>query len=298
MATRSKIEWTDATWNVVTGCSKVSQGCKNCYAEIMAKRFWKDRKFTDVLCHDDRLSIPLHWKKPRKIFVNSMSDLFHPDVPFEFIERVFSTMNNARQHTFQILTKRPERALEYYKWHQIKHKEMFQLWRDAISPLKNTWLGVSVEDQQAADERIPLLLQTPAAVRFLSVEPLLGHVDLQKYFLFKNNDFPKRAEEIKRMSTIDWVICGGESGKNVRPMHPDWARSLRDQCKAANVPFFFKQWGEWCTPDQTNYEFYDKKLGDGCLPEDKPYKIGKKNAGRLLDGVEHNEFPNGVTKCR
>jgi protein gp37 len=300
MSDRSKIEWCDTTWNVATGCSKVSQGCKNCFAERIAGRFWGERKFTDVQVHPERLDIPLRWRKPRRVFVNSMSDLFHPAVPFEFILQAFTVMAQAEQHTFMVLTKRPERMVEYFKWNGFG--EGLYAWPSWI------WLGVSVEDQKAADERIPLLLQTPAAVRFLSCEPLLGPVDLTNTF---NTVVP-----------LHWVIAGGESGPGARPMHPDWVRSLRDQCQAAGVPYFFKQWGEWfplppeiddeSAPDEIvlgHYrdEYYNRDgeylgwwdvkadYGESWGKDDESticfVKVGKKAAGRLLDGREWNEYP-------
>lgn len=217
----SKIEWTDETWNPVTGCTKISPGCKNCYAETIANRFWKDRKFTDVRLEEDRLTQPLHWKKPRMIFVNSMSDLFHEDVPFEFIDKVISAISQSPQHIFQILTKRPKRALEYF---MLPSSDL----------LENVWLGVSVENQQTADERIPILLQTPAVVRWISAEPLLSEINLEHYL-------PLVVGGKVRDSGLDWVVVGGESGTNKRPFNPDWARVIRDQCKIVNVPFFMKQ---------------------------------------------------------
>lgn len=251
----SKIEWTEKVWNPVVGCSKVSPGCANCYAVNMAHRHSSNPNLSGdyhgltvkhpngqidwsgkVRCLDHRLELPLRRKKPTMFFVNSMSDLFHEDVPDEFILDVWDTMNECRQHTFQILTKRPRRALEFSAWFQnldIERKQARE-WagRAASVALPNVWLGVSVENQQTADERIPLLLQTPAAVRFLSCEPLLGPVDLREYVPTMRNE---------GYVCVDWVICGGESGPKARPMHPDWARGLRDQCQAANVPFFMKQ---------------------------------------------------------
>lgn len=251
MAT-TKIEWATDVWNPVTGCQKVSQGCKNCYAERLAGRFWGDRKFTDVQVHPDRLDQPLKWRKPRRIFVSSMSDLFHEDVPTSFIGDVVDVMGSCPQHTFMILTKRPQR--------------MADLWRINSAPggvlsggLSNAWLGVSAEDQKTADERIPYLLQTPAAVRFLSCEPLLGPIDLGFPFVSDNPLMVQRH--------VDWVIAGGEGGPGARPMHPDWARGLRDQCVSAGVPFFFKQWGG----------------------------VRKKAAGRMLDGRTYDEFPPART---
>ena len=256
----TKIEWTDEVWNPVTGCDKVSQGCKNCYAERIAERFWGERKFTDVQCHPERLDIPLHWRKPRRVFVNSMSDLFHEDVTDEFITEVWNVMHDTPQHIYQILTKRPERM----QW--LTHQQ----WGDhLVEP--NVWLGVSCEDQKTAYERIPLLLQAPAAVRFVSLEPLLGPIDLLAIF----------GHDLYAMNKgLDWVIVGGESGPHARPMHPDWARSIRDQCVEAGVPFFFKQVGEWATVEE-----FGTKRELGIL------RVGKKKAGRLLDGREWNEFP-------
>lgn len=299
---QTSIEWTEKVWNPVTGCSKVSEGCRNCYAERMSHRFkWTEKPWNhlnakeNVKLHPERLEQPLMWKKPSKIFVNSMSDLFHEEVPFSFISKVFHTMWLADHHIFQILTKRPERMLEYFN----REETMFEIIDADVGvnplPLSNVWIGVSVENQKAADERIPLLLQTPAAVRFLSCEPLLGPIELkghvyqvatglseyidwltgrttQKSNVFGGEtspwlyrdlyEFPKDYEEPR----IHWVIVGGESGPKARPIDPDWVRSLRDQCQAVKVPFFFKQWGG------TN----------------------KKKNGRLLDGKEYNEMPGGI----
>jgi protein gp37 len=322
----TKIEWCmnpDGTpgevWNPVTGCRKTSSGCQNCYAERIAKRFWGERKFTDVVCHEDRLDVPLHWKKPRRIFVNSMSDLFHPNVPFGFVEGVWDTIAKAQQHTFIILTKRPDRMLKFSRW---------MAGRDDISTAewpRNVWLGVSVENQQAADERIPLLLQTPAAVRFLSCEPLLGPVELDhwlkvcKHWNIKDSlsqapwhpPYPKYQYSPQALVHADWeppihwVIAGGESGPGARPAHPDWFRGLRDQCQAASVPFFFKQWGEWAPPEVDRYGPSDVLPLDGsctsrhhcfAFPDgQRMERIGKGFAGRLLDGREWNEFPEPRT---
>jgi protein gp37 len=294
MSQSTTIEWATKVWNPVTGCNKVSQGCKNCYAETVANRFWGNRKFTDVMMHEDRLHLP-KWKKPQRVFVNSMSDLFHESVSFEFIDMVWMAMFENQKHTFMILTKRPERMKQYFDFRIARAKEKYGKFC-VDTPLTNVWLGVSVENQETANERIPLLLQVPAAVRWLSCEPLLGKVDLEN--LIVGNDNHPMKYDCSRPSfsfpKIDWVVVGGESGTKARPMHPDWARSLRDQCKAADVPFFFKQWGEWIHDDiikqhLSPMEFINVNKWSQVYDS---HRIGKKKAGRKLDGVEYNEFPN------
>jgi protein gp37 len=269
----SKIEWTDKTWNPVTGCTKVSQGCKHCYAERMYERFHGPGSFKNVICHQDRLTIPMHWKKPSMIFVNSMSDLFHEDVPFEFIDAVFSVMSDIDWHIYQVLTKRAERMVEFYKW---KHDEFGIPWK----PKDNVWLGVSVENQKAMEDRVPLLLQVEATVRFLSCEPLLGPVELP-------------VDYSDGSVCIDWVICGGESGPGARAIHPDWVRSLRDQCARSTVPvpFFFKQWGEFVPHMESKHTTSVIYNGIGY----EMAKVGKKKAGRLLDNRLHDAYPLTTT---
>ena len=222
---QSSIEWTDVTWNPATGCTKVSPGCAHCYAEAVAPRTFRGRPFTDVKFHPERLEQPLHWRKPRRVFVNSMSDLFHEDLPVSVIYDIFEVMRRCPQHVFQVLTKRPER--------------MRSLLNGCITgieaPLPNVWLGVSVENQAMADERIPVLLDTPAALRFLSVEPLLGPVDISPW-LHGYGGLP-------RASTIDWVIVGGESGPKARPCDLLWIQNVLRGCRAASVPVFVKQLG-------------------------------------------------------
>jgi protein gp37 len=214
MATNSPIEWTDATWNPVTGCSKISPGCKHCYAEKMANRLKamgqaNYRNGFELTLQPQMLDLPLHWKTPKRIFVNSMSDLFHVDVPVAYIKQVFEVMRQAHWHQFQVLTKRAERITE-------------------LSPklfwAQNVWMGVSVENEKYA-YRIDHLRKTGARVKFLSIEPLIGPVG-------KLN-----------LRGIDWVIVGGESGPGARPMDPEWVTGIRDQCLKAGVSFFFKQWG-------------------------------------------------------
>jgi protein gp37 len=228
MATRSNIEWTEMTWNPATGCSKISAGCKNCYAEKLAKRLKamgveRYRNGFKVTLQSDLLDVPLHWREPRTVFVNSMSDLFHEKVPLEYIQKVFDTMVKCPQHTFQILTKRSRRLSEI---------------ASELPWPPNIWMGVSVENDQVLD-RIADLKAIPAAVRFLSCEPLIGPLD----------NLP--------LQGVHWVIVGGESGPGARPMKREWVLSIHRQCKAAEVPFFFKQWGG-VRKDLTGRELYGR----------------------------------------
>jgi protein gp37 len=286
MGDKSGIEWTGATWNPVTGCTKVSPGCDHCYAERVTERFQGKGAFATVTLHPERLDLPLRWRKPRKVFVNSMSDLFHDDVPDEFIARVFAVMALAEQHTFQVLTKRHGRMRSLLGSNgfqlavmkaavEISDSPCADIYADDDRwPLPNVWLGVSVESQQWADIRIPALLATPAAVRFLSCEPLLGPV----YLLTRYDDY------LIHGRPVDWVIAGGESGPGARPMQVEWVRILRDQCVRAGIPFHFKQWGEWGIPGW--------KVGETNGPL---VHMGKRNAGRELDGRTWDEYPTAVT---
>ena len=310
----TKIEWVTnldgtkgETWNPITGCTKISEGCQNCYAERMSKRlagrcgYPKENPF-QVTLHPDKLDQPLRWKKPRMIFVCSMGDLFHDDIDFGWIRRIWATMTINRQHIYLILTKRPERMKSFFEWMDKQEFKIETSW-------DNIWLGVTTENQQRADERIPILLQIPAAVRFVSVEPMLGPVDLTQIDIGGNVWINSLTGDCKSYhpyggmwkineskNKLDWVICGGETGPGARPMHPEWARSLRDQCQAAGTPFFFKQWGKYISisqmPEDT-YRAWDIHHGTEVGWEhDKPvWKVGKKFAGRLLDGREHNEYP-------
>ena len=315
----SAIEWTDTTWNPVTGCSKVSQGCKNCYAERIFARPYPGRDFTDVRTHTDRLDQPLRRRKPKRIFVNSMSDLFHEDVPDAFILQVFDVMRECQNgysrrtdkltagHTFQILTKRADRMRDFcirLRFAQNDDRGLYladTLPHNGFNPmpaLKNIWLGVSVEDQETATERIPLLLKTPAAVRFISAEPLLGPISFEGMFATDIINDGTNALE-----ALDLVITGGESGPNARPSHPDWFRLLRDQCTVCETAFFFKQWGEWkpthtiSRADEYRGALVDPIGGlndsDDALPRRTVGmdRVGKKAAGRTLDGREHSELP-------
>lgn len=374
MADKTAIEWTDMTWNPIRGCSRVSQGCTHCYAERTAARFCGPGQPYEGLIHPstggwngtiklvpEALQIPWRLTRGRKIFVNSMSDLFHPGVPFEFIAAVFWVMSVTTRHTYQILTKRPERMLEFFDWlcdeydeylseergstaalfprgHKHRQDAMviglteaggrheavkalgWEAWREGGKrggydncgpgwPLANVWLGVSVEDETSADERIPLLLQTPAAVRWISAEPLLGPIDLLQvrgpcnpmfdgytghFDALRSNRCAGHARGYcmpggcgHRWPALDWVVAGGESGPGARPMHPDWARSLRDQCAAAGVPFLFKQWGEYVSVSEVEGPGEHFKFADGATVR----RTGKKLAGRTLDGVLHDGYP-------
>lgn len=262
----TKIEWSDKVWNPVTGCRKISPGCKHCYAETIAIRFWGDRKFTDVRMHEDRLAEPLKWRKPQRVFVNSMSDLFHEDVPFDFIDRVFAVMACSSRHTFQVLTKRPERAAEYLGGLGLSYGRLesaarsvgYTLRFEGIPtvpwPIPNIWIGTSVEDQERAQERIPWLQRCSAAVRFLSVEPLLGPVDLNHLWIpvevkcwhcgHELNGEPGRCFcGLVHEPEIHWVIVGGESGAGARSCDVEWVREIVRQCREADVAVFVKQLG-------------------------------------------------------
>lgn len=363
MADTTKIEWTDATWNPITGCTLVDDGCRNCYAAELAATRLKSHpsrkglarknaagvaKFTgEVRLNEQWLTQPLGWRKPRMIFVCAHGDLFHESVPDEWIDRVFAVMALCPQHSFQVLTKRPARAREYLSLaapdgtptrfaHIFGAGSRAGIWKtDGSSftwPLPHVWLGTSVSDQASANARIPALLATPAAVRFLSAEPLLGPVRLDDLIVDDGRPGEWHVNALDAEGgdpaddpnfgcvTLDWVIVGGESGRNARLMHPDWARSLRDQCQAAGVAFFFKQAGAW-----TAWEFGDPPYLRNCytgeerdkhvlLPSDSSefdfspnwndgleyvpenshaifQRVGKKAAGRLLDGREWNGVP-------
>ena len=266
MSANSSIEWTEKTWNPVRGCSIVSPGCHHCYAMKQAHRFSGPGRAYEGLTKQtkagpqwtgvvrtvkDALLEPLSWRKPQRVFVNSMSDLFHEDVPDAFIDQVFAVMALAQQHTFQILTKRPARMREYVTSRGGSHRgvQIAAILMNVVSdkrtpqiswPSPNVWLGVSVEDQQRADERIPLLLQTPAAVRFISAEPLLGPVSIR---LSGGVPLKDGTRWSGTLPVLDWVIVGGESGPAARPFEPAWARAIVRECRAVNVPVFVKQLG-------------------------------------------------------
>jgi len=309
----TKIEWTHSTWNPVTGCTKVSAGCQNCYAERMAKRlagrygYPADEPFR-VTLHEDQLGKPLSWRKSRMVFVCSMGDLFHPEVEFHVIHDIFATMAVTHRHTYQVLTKRPERMRNFLtsKYFPDGFREDYQY--KGPWPLPNVWLGVTAENQETADQRIPVLLDTPAAVRFVSCEPLLGPVDLYHYLAIwspagdrETWEHDDTCDEVQ----LDWVICGGESGSKARPMHPLWALRISRQCQAARVPFFFKQWGSWdpiyyVTEDDPDHYLLCLTPGRNEIILNDPVsgvrvnmrRVGKKKAGRELDGRTWDEFPN------
>lgn len=398
MGAKTSIEWTDASWTPIRArawersgdgvvkerigwhCEKVSAGCKNCYAEPINRRLGTGldykpshlmRADVSIFLDEKMLLAPLRWQKPRRIFVCSMTDLFADFVTDEMIDRVFALMALCPQHTFQVLTKRPERMRAYLSAAGVADRILdlaaillrrrFGVPEDVPTerlekldprpwPLPHVWLGVSAEDQEAADARVPVLLATPAAVRFLSCEPLLGPIDLRAWLSDEDgcescddgegwgarcgrSDIPRDeqcprnyavftydehgpyepdgcpAAITERRIVLDWVICGGESGPGARPMHPDWARGLRDQCAAAGVAFHFKQWGEFAPgeiagdyldPDKPakGLSFFNEtwseawSMPDGlCDDEPDVYRIGKTRAGRLLDGVQHDGVP-------
>jgi protein gp37 len=339
MAETTHIEWTDATWNPITGCTVVSEGCRNCYAMALAgTRLAKHPSRTGltrrnaagkhvwtggVRFNEQWLDQPLRWLRSRMIFVCAHGDLFHESVPDEWIDRVFAVMALAHQHVFQVLTKRPDRMRDYCAgigtsdrvWQATKlikdhghtvalnyHSGGRALFEPAPWPLRNVWIGTSVEDQTRANQRIPLLLDTPAVVRWVSAEPLLGPLNLQHFDVDGDPISDAR---------IDWIVVGGESGPGARPMHPGWARALRDQCAEAQVPFFFKQWGDWSPRDAWVRGFLAASMvairsdGSACddyadefEPDGQRFeRIGKGRAGRLLDGIEYNGMPRVHAAC-
>jgi protein gp37 len=349
---KSKIEWCDQVWNPITGCTKISEGCNACYAERMAKRlagrfgYPKINPFA-VTSHHDRIYEPSKWKKPQRVFVGSMGDIFHPDVPEHWIDAIMVTAALFRKHTFMILTKRPQRMLEYFN---RPKEEILKSWEESIQqikwninkldtctcaaqlysycmdnwPVPNIWLGVTTENQATTNQRLPLLLKTPAAKRFISAEPLLGPINYMHFSnsLLNTKDHPWKNTHL--LSGIDWVICGGETGPKARPMHPDWVRLLRDQCIGGvhyKVPFFFKGWGVWSPEYKSEHEatcvvcgctennaceggcsWIENTMLDICSKcgnaktmkwEDNSLSFhrGKKKSGHMLDDQEYLQFP-------
>lgn len=344
MADRTNIEWTDTTQNIVWGCRRASEGCLNCYIPRQPPLRMAGQKFshdgvgatTGLVFRLDRLAMPLKLRKPSKIFVNSLSDLFLKGVPDEVIARQWIVMALTRRHTFQILTKHPARMRSLLcnekRWRELllealnwvvenvdakipaaDYDRVYEKWLGAnvptgtnfLWPLGNVWLGTSTENQKWANARIPQLLMTPAAVRFISAEPLLGPIDLTRIAWTRGGgthlDVVTGRHGVPGLWTapakrLDWVITGGESGPGARPMHPDWARSLRDQCAGAGVPFFFKQWGEWA-PHDVARPTYSQLLAHGTHwdgTDSAVARVGKKHAGRELDGRTWDTFPERV----
>jgi len=310
MANQTSIEWCDTTWNPTTGCSPISAGCERCYAARFAKRlagrcgYPEDNPFK-VTLHPDRLDEPLKWRKPKRVFVCSMGDLFHEDIPEMYIVDTFSIMAEAYWHTFIVLTKRPQRMKEVLTSPTVAN----DVWLQTSSgvndekspwPLPNVWFGVTAENQETADERIPILLQIPAAVRFVSCEPLLEPVSFRWAHWVDSDEMHRRFgrhHHLDGLREIDWVIVGGESGPDARPVHPNWVRDLQKQCQTVKVPFFFKQWGEWALAYTTGPQFELRRLADDEVIMKSGSggqvmkKVGKKKAGRLLDGRTWDETP-------
>ena len=313
MAATTRIEWCDSTWSPISGCTPCSPGCEHCYAAALVRRFQNlhddgtdpldtgsfPLPFSRLQFHPGRLQAPEHWRRARRIFAGSMTDLFQDGMPDNWLRLVFHTMHclKCEQHTFIVLTKRVKNALS---WFSMLHHSSDSLW-----PLPNVWLGVTVCNQAEADAKMPVLLQTPAALRFVSVEPMLGPVDLAEWLpVFEGPDgHPWAACECSdcartRRPNLDWVICGGETGPGSRPMHEAWARGLRDQCQDGRVPFFFKGQGEWA-PVRLPWDV-DEVIA--ARPSGLPHwsdgtstlammRVGKKRAGALLDGREWHQFP-------
>lgn len=329
----SKIEWThrpgtkSEVLNPTTGCDKVSRGCKNCYAEIMHRRLTgmgQEKYQQPFLGHvrywAEELEKPFRWKKPRTVFLNSMSDIFHKDVTVQQIAEIYAMMFLNPQHTFIVLTKRSNRACdmlngseffdEFYracnmmhdKYIQTLEQEMYQYVElKSMWPLKNVWQGVSVESQEQ-DHRIDELANTPAYIRVVSYEPAVGPLDFRKWFNLYEYEEGKYGFRTgsRWLGSPDWIISGGESGRHASPAHPDWFRMVRDQCAAANVPYFFKQWGEYVPVDkkhamEDNEIVFTNKGMEVIMAEASisqvMAKVGKKESGNLLDGKQHLEFP-------
>lgn len=340
MADNTKIEWSDATWNIITGCSVVSPGCTNCYAMRLAGSrlqhhpsragLTRESKAGPVWTGEVRFNIewltqPMDWKRPRLIFVAAHGDIGHHGVTDAMLDQIWAVMALSPQHSFQILTKRPNRLREYLTapdvedrinammnilapahWHNREVEDYGGL------PLRNVWLGTSAEDQVRLNERLPLLLRTPAAVHYLSAEPLLGPLYLRNVRDFYDTRPDRRFDALHPdlyvpaegahgpiLKRLDWVIAGGESGPGARPMHPDWVRPIYGDCAATGVAFLFKQWGAWVPLDRVGDAWPDNAPSmirlrrDGSRGEDgwPMQRVGKKAAGRHLDGVLHDGMP-------
>lgn len=329
------IEWTHIpgykgeTWNPITGCIKISPGCANCYAETMLMRFGRSGPFlpgNEIHRHDDRLGIPFKWKAPRAVFVNSVSDTFHEDVPDSFLVKIYAVMALTPQHIYQVLTKRPDRAPGLrnlgWLWGEVIKTEADQIRRlnpglklpeyDGTWPLPNVWLGTSAENQYWANDRVPKILQCPAVIHFVSCEPLLSHIDLYKLKQPSGDEIDgfygwREPKTLERVYGLDQVIVGGESGnsKKIRPMHTEWARHLRDQTKIAGKAFFFKQWGKYrpmsdeevrATPSKARHvslDPHEREITRMLEETDIAMIKGSKGSnGHVLDGQTWQEFPS------
>lgn len=300
MGRGTAIEWTDATWNPIRGCSRISHGCDNCYAESVAARFsGKGQPYEglatfrvhgqgteeerveahwtgEVRLIGQHLRDPLKWREPLRVFVNSMSDLFHPGVRDEWIADIFEIMAKAPQHTYQILTKRPERMREVLAAAGAPHvANAFEKTYGQSWPPKNWIFGVSIEDQETANKRLPILASCRCRMKMVSYEPAIGPVNFTEAL----------GGDASAIVAFDWIIVGGESGRRARPMHPQWARDVLNTCQTAGIPFFFKQWGEWLPGQQDGKGKVNLNCGND------PIRVGKHISGSLLDGVEWKEFP-------
>jgi len=302
MGRDSKIEWTDATWNPIRGCSRISSGCDHCYAESVAARFSGPGQAYEGLAEfrthaegteserveahwtgkirfvEPHLRDPLKWKEPLRMFVNSMSDLFHPGVTSDMLGEIFHVMAKAPQHTYQILTKRPDRMLEALE--AASHPDVVDSFHATYGqpwPPPNWIFGVSIEDQETANRRLPILARCKCAKRMVSYEPAIGPVDFTEAM----------GGDPRAILAFDWIIVGGESGHRARPMHPNWARSVRDLCASLGIAFFFKQWGEWRVGESADFLKYQEDNSTGQFM----VKVGKHHSGSALDGVEWKEFP-------
>jgi protein gp37 len=319
---KTRISWTEATWNPASGCTKVSPGCTHCYIDRTPPFRFEARHFADpypgdtanvgastgVQLHPNRLTTPLRWTRPRLVFAGSLTDLFHTEIPAEFLAQVFAVMAATGRHTYQVLTKRPHRMRAWLAgpgeaavravlagWAHERGQQFTgstawiaapDLAETITWPLPNVWVGVSAETQDWAHTRIPVLLDTPAAIHWVSAEPLLGPLDLRRWLptghdeRTRTNPTPSSATGAEAAPALDWVVTGGESGPDARPVHPDWIHALRDQCATAGVAFHFKQWGEWAP-------VADHLSG--------MTRVGKRTAGRVLDGRTHDAYPTSTS---
>lgn len=311
MGEHTGIVWTDATWNPTIGCTPISEGCDHCYARRIVNRFQGAGAFDTIERSEDRLHKPLSWRNPRRIFVGSLSDIFHDQVPSPFLDRILSVVARAPRHTFQILTKRHARLRSHLGDPALPGRIESIVGQPLSWPLPNLWVGVTAETQAWANIRVPALLAVPATVRFVSAEPLLGPLDLSSWLrpapccghvdpdglcghpdagtpeCHQDSDCPV----CPTYQGLDWVICGGESGPGARPMFPDWPRDLRDQCERASIPFLFKQHGEWLDLGEANRRGLRPGGQIRSYPGAIVKRVGTRAAGRLLDDQVWNQYP-------